>query len=140
MPEPEIEQQKDIGKLWGELREFRAETDGRFEKIMLILTGVTGSNGMNGRIAIVEEKTDLLDHELRAVSEWGHRVVEVDRFKDGWCIGKKAVVDLEARLTKDAESREKETLEMRRTRYAMLTGFGVALITAAAPIVIAWTK
>jgi hypothetical protein len=140
MPEPELEQQKDIGKLWGELREFRAETDGRFEKIMLILTGVTGSNGMNGRIAHVEEKTDLLDHELRAVSEWGHKVVEVDRFKDGWCIGKKAVIDLEARLTKDAESREKETLEMRRTRYAMLTGFGVALITAAAPIVIAWTK
>ena len=140
MPDMELEQQKDIGKLWGELREFRAETEGRFEKIMLILTGVTGSNGMQGRIAIVEEKTDLLDHELRAVSEWGHKVVEVDRFKDGWCIGKKAVVDLEARLTKDAESREKETLEMRRTRYAMLTGFGVALITAAAPIVIAWTK
>lgn len=140
MPELDIEHQKDIGKLWGEMREFRAETDGRFERIMLILTGTTGTNGMQGRIAHVEEKEDLLEHELRAVTEWGHRVVEVDRFKDGWCIGKKAVIDLEARLTRDAESRERETVEMRRTRYAMLTGFGVALITAAAPIVIEMLK
>lgn len=131
---------RDIGKLWGAVREMRAWVEGKLRELEIALIGIDGGNGLRGNIQKNTERIDSLEHQVVAGIEWGTRLWDVERHKPGGCIGKLAVEELEARLLLDAESREKEVIETRRTRYAMLTGLGVALITSIAPIIMAWTK
>ncbi len=129
---------KDIAKLWSELREFRAETEGRFREIMQLLVGHDGTNGLNSRIADAEEKIDSHDHQIAAGMDWGRRIVEVERHKPGWCIGKKELDIYKAQIDADTESRNRETAEMRKSRQAMTGAIIVALLATAGNIAVAF--
>ena len=128
---------RDIGKIWGELREFRAETEGRFREIMQILVGHDGTNGLSGRVAVTEEKIDSHDHQIAAGIDWGKRIIEVERHKPGWCKGVNALDEYKAATAREIEARERETVELKKSRHAMIAGLGAAVLTAAASVIVA---
>ncbi len=51
----DIDQQRDIGKLWGAIRKLEATVDGNHRELMMLLVGPTRTNGINGRVRNIEE-------------------------------------------------------------------------------------
>lgn len=81
-------QDEQIGKLWGALRELRTKSESSLQNITEHLFGVTGSNGIAGRLKNVEDKVEVIVKELpetlNAISErWYNRAKEyADQFND----------------------------------------------------------
>ena len=111
----DVQQQRDIGKLWGAITEIRTA-----------LIGLDGRNGMRGELrgfmAETRERLEKLEHTE------AHASVN--------CIGKKALAEYEAKLEarleeKQGERRHTDTIavELTRTRNTFLAAILVALIT-----------
>lgn len=131
---------KDMGKLWGAFREFKAMVEGEFAKLWMFLTGVDGKNGLKGDLHTLKERVDATEAEVAEAIQWGHDIWNVERHKDGQCLGRNAVSALEARLAKDAEARTHEMVELKKTRMTMIGGMVAAFAMAASPIIIELLK
>ena len=57
-------QNENIGKLWGTVRELRSKSEASTQNLMEHLFGVSGNNGISGRLKKVEEKVAVLTKEL----------------------------------------------------------------------------
>lgn len=112
---------RDTGKLWGaikeiqgNLKELRAWIEGALEKIMVILTGVNGDNGLRGDIKKLEARVVETESEIERVEAWGHAKVEElwHEKREPTCIGKKLIHDYEQRhiADHDRETEEREAM------------------------------
>jgi hypothetical protein len=133
---------RDVGKIWGALREFRAWAEGKFREFEVIMLGPDLGNGLKGDLralrtdhADTKSKLDDLASELAATKAWGQHIWEVDRPEH--CIGKIAVADLESRLKADADLRTAELRENRKVRLAMTGTVIVAGMTSITSIIVA---
>ena len=57
-------QNENIGKLWGTVIELRSKSEASTQNLMEHLFGVSGNNGISGRLKKVEEKVAVLTKEL----------------------------------------------------------------------------
>lgn len=133
---------RDVGKLWGAFRTlegtlatFREWGEGKVNAVMLILTGVDGSNGIRGDVRELKVQHERLEGEVRRLEKWGSDLWNIERPAN--CLGEAAV----ARLREDIETqRVADTnlaLEMRKLRTTTWSVLAVALIGAASSIAVA---
>jgi CTP-dependent riboflavin kinase len=129
-----MEQERDIGKLWGFARELKAWTEGKLRELEILFIGVDGSNGLRGdlrelkcTVNTLSDKIDDVEKEVKEAWQWGKDAYYIERHKDGQCIGKAA-------LDKYLETQKKETESLKKARYALYTGLLVALVSAGATV------
>jgi len=132
-----IDQQRDIGKLWGAVE----KTNGDVKALTVALVGMNGDNGLRGELREFIRKFDA-DHAVRlaAVEErveegiqYGKQLWEVERHKPGSCIGKAA---LDTHLASLAV-RDKKANDLNKYLIGMLGSMIVALISAGASVFVA---
>ena len=162
----DFNQQRDIGKLWGAVKELK-----------VALVGINGDNGLRGEMkdfitvmrdrmdgqdeALAElakkldesakhhdEELDRIDKKVNDAVSWGHNLWEKERHLPGGCIGKKALAEFELKLIDEMKSEKKRQLEERRhtdtlaiemvkSRRAMLAAIIVSIISTIGAITVA---
>jgi len=162
----EFEQQRDIGKLWGAVKELK-----------VALVGIDGSNGLRGEmkdfITVMRDRMDGQDESLAELANkldssakrndeemaridkkvddavnWGHNLWERERHLPGGCIGKKALAEFELKLIDEMKAEKKKQLEERRhtdtlaiemvkSRRAMLAAIIVSVVSTIGAIIVA---
>lgn len=140
----ESEDARDIGKIWGALRELKAWAEGKVREFEILILGPDKGNGLRGDMkalhsdhAETKERIEAVARDVAEARAWGQRLWEVERHQPGNCLGRVAVQDLRDELDSEAEERRVERTEMRRTRMMMLTSIIVAALTALASVVVA---
>lgn len=137
-------QQRDIGKLWGAME----RTNGDVRELRTALVGLDGTNGLRGELREFIERFEK-DHSVRLGSledrveegiSYGKHLYEVARHQPGGCIGKSAL----DRYVSDLDAKDKRStdlsIEIRKSRLAMVASIMVALITSAGSIFVALSK
>lgn len=151
----DIDETRDIGKIWGALREYKAWAEGKAREFEVVLLGPDHDNGLRGDLralhadhAETKAKLDLLEKDVMDTRAWGQRLWDVERHRPGGCLGKEALEALRAELAAEkaaeielireerAESM-KERIESRRTRLTMIGSIAVALIASVGSVVVA---
>jgi len=134
-------QQRDIGKLWGAME----RTNGDVRELRVALVGLHGDNGLRGELRAFMDKFEN-DHgaRLQAVEarveegiDYGKHLYEVERHQPGACIGKAALDAYVAGI----ETKERRTtdlsIEIGKSRRAMLAAILVAVITSMTSLAVA---
>jgi len=137
----DIDQQRDIGKLWGAME----RTNGDVRELRVALVGLHGDNGLRGELRAFMDKFEN-DHgaRLQAVEarveegiDYGKHLYEVARHQPGACIGKAALDAYVAGI----ETKERRTtdlsIEIGKSRRAMLAAILVAVITSMTSLAVA---
>jgi hypothetical protein len=142
-------QSRDIGKLWGAIKSFEGtlETlhvwaEGQIERVMLVLVGLNGSNGIKGDIRDLTTRVETTETEIMRLEAWGHKLWDVDR--PALCLGIVAVEALEAKLKAQELARvterqlhERELDALQRARIAMLGAILASAMAAIGSVVVA---
>lgn len=137
-----VDQQRDIGKLWGAIE----RVNGDVKALSVALVGMDGGNGLRGELREFIHRFEA-DHAVRLTAvedrveegiEYGRRLYDVERHKPGECIGKTALDEYVAELNAKANKESDMAIEMKKSRDAMLTALVAALITSAASIIVAF--
>lgn len=123
-----------------EAREMAAKAQRFAGEIGAALWGdhVLRDNGVRSQVRRHEDRLDTIEGDQRNLR--GDLRHYLDSERAATCIGKVAVDELEDRIKTSRETSEKLMVEMRKARYAMLTGLGVGLLAAASPIVLELVK
>jgi len=134
-------QQRDIGKLWGAME----KTNGDVRELRVAIVGLNGDNGLRGELRAFIERFES-DHSLRLQAvearveegiEYGKHLYEVERHQPGACIGKAALDAYVAEI----ETKERRTtdlsIEIGKSRRAMLAAILVAVITSMTSLAVA---
>jgi hypothetical protein len=146
---PDEEMPRDIGKLWGAIKSLegtmetmRAWADGQVERLMLVLVGLDGGNGLKGDIRVLSARVEKTETEIVRLEAWGHKLWDVDRPAE--CIGAIAVEALEARLKAQELARaaerqlhERELDALQRARIAMIGAILASAMAAIGSVVVA---
>lgn len=133
----EIEQQRDIGKLWGAVLELRTA-----------LIGLDGKNGLRGEFrefaSDMERRMTKQDEALEELAKWrGEASNAMDTYlkhgRQATCFGIAALEEYK-KAEEEAETRraaqwETQQTELKKARIAMLGAVLVALITALIPVI-----
>jgi len=140
----DIDQQRDIGKLWGAME----RTNGDVRELRVAIVGIDGTNGLRGELReFIEQYAKEHSVRLGAVEDrveegiqFGQHLWEVERYAPGACIGKNAL----DKYVEDLNAKEKRStdlsVELRKSRVAMMTAIFVAVITSAASVFVAVYK
>jgi len=144
MVSADIDQQRDIGKLWGAME----RTNGDVRELRVALVGIDGTNGLRGELREFIERFEA-DHAKRLsdvedrVEEgiaYGKHLYEVARHQPGACIGKAALDSYIAQMeAKDKRSTDL-SIEIGKSRQAMLAAILVAVITSLTSLAIAFMQ
>jgi hypothetical protein len=143
---------KDIAKLWTTVLTLKTWAEGEFKRIVEMLVGVNGSNGIRGDLKLVreeqgrlEEKFDLLDKKVDKATADAWHLWEVERFEPGKCIGATEVRKLEEKFEKERleaknalEARNAEARKERREARALQYTLIGAIVTSLIASVPAW--
>jgi len=139
-----VDQQRDIGKLWGAVE----RVNGDVKALSVALVGMNGDNGLRGELREFIRKFDA-DHAVRlgdleeqvasGIAE-GRRLYEVERHKPGECIGKAALDEYVAGINARERRSTDLSIELRKSRLAMVAAILVALISAGASVFVALQK
>lgn len=136
------DQQRDIGKLWGAIE----RVNGDVKALSVALVGIDGGNGLRGELREFLHRFEN-DHSVRLTKvedrveegiEYGRRLYDVERHKPGECIGKAALDKYVAELEAKQDREDAMTVEMKKSRDAMLAAVVAAVITSAASIIVAF--
>lgn len=135
---------REDSKLWSALHELKAWAEGEVAKFGLILTGVDGTNGINGNLKKLHADHEATKSELgrvegkldQAISTCTH-IWEVERFKDGKCIGANEVKKLREEMARTSEVEASREREHRKLLYGMFGAIVVSLISTAGTILVA---
>ena len=140
----DLEQQRDIGKAFREISDLRGDV----KELRTAIVGIDGHNGLRGELRDFlkrfdvwqqqsEERTSAVEARVEEGIAWGKHLWEVDRHEPGGCLGIEALNQYRKEL--DAKDRRKEDLsiELRKSRQAMLAAIIVAMLTSAASIIVA---
>jgi len=134
-------QQRDIGKLWGAME----KTNGDVRELRVALVGIDGSNGLRGELReFIERYTreysvrlGELENRVEEGIAYGKHLYEVERHQPGACIGKAALDAYVAGI----ETKERRTtdlsIEIGKSRRAMLAAILVAVITSMTSLAVA---
>lgn len=115
IPRDEGKQWGAIHELRGAIKELRAWVEGVIDKLMVILTGVNGDNGLRGDIKTLNSRVAATEHEISRVEKWGQELWHEKR--EPTCIGKKLLHDYEQRHIADHD----RELEEREASTQMIT-------------------
>lgn len=139
-----VDQQRDIGKLWGAVE----RVNGDVKALSVALVGMNGDNGLRGELREFIRKFDA-DHAVRLnavenrVEEgisYGNRLWEVERHQPGACIGKAALDEYIEGVHAQERRSTDLSIELRKSRLAMVAAILVALISAGASVFVALQK
>lgn len=135
-------QPKDIGKLWGAIKEIRTA-----------LIGLDGTNGLRGEFREfaerMEKKQEELEAQMQAREVWERELEEqlqlyLNKTRKDTCEGIKALKDYEARLEQeerqekeDRRDRQNMSLELKKMRTTMLVSIACVVITVLGSITVA---
>lgn len=119
----DLEARRDIAKLYT-----------AHETLATTVWGPDMTNGINSKVKKLTETTEDITKRIDELEDWGKNIWHVERQNS--CIGKKMVEDLEAKMARDLEIRNKEMIEMKKARIGMYTALGVALISSLAPVLL----
>ena len=125
---------RDLGKMWAEIRENAATARGWNEKIMVALYGQNGDNGIYGSLKRVEsELEDIKTHMDAEVSK-----LEQQIHQPLYCVGKEALDmyikehDKGEQYTMDSRKLELDIRKSRVTSVLTLLGILASIIIALA--------
>ena len=119
----DIDARRDISKLYT-----------AHEKLATVVWGANGENGINSRVKELSANHEELAEKVNELEVWGHNIWEVQRPAN--CLGIEAVRELREELETEKKERKHEMSEMRKSRFAMYSALGVALITTFGPPII----
>jgi hypothetical protein len=130
---------RDVGKMWGSLRELKAWIEGKFREIEVILLGAAGDNGLNGRLKAIEARVDETESDVRRVEAWGKDTVHNlwNERRPLECLGLPEIEKLRAEVDKRFGDLARESTELKKTRLVMLGAIATSFITTIGVIIAA---
>jgi hypothetical protein len=121
------QQPKEIGKIWGFIKELKATVFGHKREIEIILVGQTGNNGLTGDIKKIIQRQDGMEDTMN----------NMIATHIGTCPVAEQIKEKEKKQIDGRRFADKAALELQKARIAMIGAVTGSVIVAICGIIVA---